>query len=390
MAKPLSSITVRYSRGYLPTLDGWRAVAVSLVIARHYLLGRECLNASAPNWCSSATALGMKGVSLFFAISGFLICSRLLEERRERGIISLRAFYIRRAWRILPPALVYLGVIALLSGLGIIAVSVREWVAALTFWRDYGVSGAYGWFTAHYWSLSVEEKFYLVWPVLLVMSGSRRALKLGVALAALVGIWRIADGHWLITERAFGLPLSSLAFRWDTRLDSLLYGALLAILLDHPERRKWALAHCSQAVQLACLGIVVGLIASSRMATHAEPIFEAIALPLMLSSTVLAPHTHLGRLLESPVFVWVGRLSYSLYLWQQLFLAEVEHQFGLLHWGPLALACIVVCAMLSYYCIERPFIRLGHRYAPPVTPGRPDTDVTRLQSEPELMLGAAR
>jgi peptidoglycan/LPS O-acetylase OafA/YrhL len=170
----------------------------------------------------------------------------------------------------------------------------------------------------------------------------------------------------------------------------LLYGALLAILLDHPERRKWALAHCSQAVQLICLGAVVGLIASSRMATHVEPILEAIALPLLLSSTVLAPRTHLGRLLESPVFVWIGRLSYSLYLWQQLFLAEVEHQFGLLHWGPLALACIVVCAMLSYYGIERPFIRLGHRYAPPVTPGRPDTDVTRRQSEPELMLGAAR
>jgi peptidoglycan/LPS O-acetylase OafA/YrhL len=384
------ALTARYGRGYLPTLDGWRAIAVSLVMARHYLLGHQCLDAGAPNWCGNVTALGMKGVSLFFAISGFLICSRLLEERSERGVISLRAFYIRRAWRILPPALVYLAVIAVLAGFGIIAVSMREWIAALTFWRDYGITGAYGWFTAHYWSLSVEEKFYLMWPLLLTLLGSRRALRTGLAIAALVAVWRISDGHWLITKRAFGIPVASLAFRWDTRLDALLYGALLAIVLDDPQRRKWVLAHCNQAVQLVCLLVVAGLFASSRIATHVEPILEAIALPMLVASTVLAPRTYLGRLLESPTFVWVGKLSYSLYLWQQLFLTEVEYQSGFLHRGPLALTCILVCAVISYYAIERPSVRLGHRYAPPVTPGRPATTTSRHRSEGELMLGAAQ
>jgi peptidoglycan/LPS O-acetylase OafA/YrhL len=363
---------------------------VSAVIARHYLLGRECLGPAVPEWCSGATALGMKGVSLFFAISGFLICSRLLEERRERGFISIREFYIRRAWRILPPALLYLAVIAALAGLGIIAVSMREWVAALTFWRDYGLSSAYGWFTAHYWSLSVEEKFYLLWPALLVFAGSRRAFKLGLSIAAAVGVWRIVDGHWLITERAFGLPLSSLAFRWDTRLDALLYGSLLAIVLDNPERRAWAAAHCNQALQLLGLGVVAAVIASGRSMPHLSPILEGIALPLMIGSTVLAPRTLLGRLLESPAFVWVGRLSYSIYLWQQLFLSEADHPFGLLHWGPLALSCIIACAVISYYAVERPAIRLGHRLAPPVTPGRPESGLLAHRDANELVLGAAQ
>ena len=377
-AKFVSDVkTATHGRGYLPTLDGWRALAVSFVIARHYLLGRQCLGNSAPAWCGGATVLGMKGVALFFGISGFLIRSRLLEEWHARGTISLRAFYTRRAFRILPPALWYLFVVALLGISGVITVSVREWIAALTFWRDYGFGSTYGWYTGHYWLLSVEEKFYLFWPVLLVFVGSRRAFKFGAALALSVGLWRIADGHWRITEHAFHLPLYSLTFRWDTRLDALLYGCLLAILLDAPHRRKWAIDHTNQWVQLACVASVIGIVAEARIQPGIASVLEAMAIPVMIASTVLAPYTVLGRVLESRILVWFGRLSYSIYLWQQLFLDEVDRPLRIFQWGPVALISILCCALISYYGIERPFVRLGHKLAPPVTPGRPDSESER-------------
>jgi peptidoglycan/LPS O-acetylase OafA/YrhL len=272
-------------------------------------------------------------VALFFAISGFLICSRLLEEWRAKGTISLRAFYIRRAFRILPPALWYLFVVGLLAISGLISVSVREWIAALTFWRDYGFTPSFGWYTGHYWSLSVEEKFYLFWPALLVFVGSRRAFKFGALIALSVGLWRIADGHWRITQHAFDLPLSSLIFRWDTRLDALLYGCLLAIVLDAPAYRKWAIDHANQWVQLACIALVVGIVAEARIQPGIASVLEAMSIPLMIASTVLAPHTTLGRVLESRILVWVGRLSYSIYLWQQLFLDEVGRPLRILQSG---------------------------------------------------------
>lgn len=362
-------------RGYLPTLDGWRAIAVSFVIARHYLMGRQCVASVAPKWCGAATVLGIKGVALFFAISGFLICSRLLEERHVRGTISLRAFYIRRGFRILPPALSYLLVIGLLTVTGVISVSVREWLAALTFWRDYGFSTSFGWYTGHFWSLSVEEKFYLFWPALLVFFGSRRAFRFGATLALSVGVWRIADGHWHITEHVFGLPLYSLIFRWDTRLDALLYGCLLAIVLDMPAYRKWAIDHTNQWVQLGCIALVVGIVAEAKIQPGIASVLEAMSIPLMIVSTVLASQTILGRLLESRVLVWICRLSYSIYLWQQLFLDEVGRPLRIFQWGPVALVSIFGCALISYYGIERPFMRLGHKLAPPVSPGRPDAQI---------------
>ena len=112
---------------------------------------------------------------------------------------------------------------------------------------------------------------------------------------------------------------------------------------------------------------------------HIQPgiasVLEAMAIPLMIASTVLAPETVLGRVLESKILVWAGRLSYSIYLWQQLFLDEVDRPLRIFQWGPVALLSILACALVSYYGIERPFMRLGHRLAPPVTPGRPDSEI---------------
>src|SRR5262249_8893736 len=104
--------------------------------------------------------VGHRGVDVFFAVSGFLICSRLIREREKSGRTDLKAFYVRRAFRILPPFLVYLGVIAVLAAAGLIAVEGREFVASLLFVRNYiGPETGHGWYTGHLWSLSVEEHY---------------------------------------------------------------------------------------------------------------------------------------------------------------------------------------------------------------------------------------
>lgn len=124
-----SAAISKASQGYLYTLDGWRAVAILAVLVDHV----ATYEFSSHSTLLSFTRVGANGVSLFFAISGFLICSRLLEEQAMFGRISLKGFYLRRACRILPAAMTYLLFIALAAVLGFIIVDPREWLATALF-----------------------------------------------------------------------------------------------------------------------------------------------------------------------------------------------------------------------------------------------------------------
>ena len=126
------------SKDYRPTLDGWRAIAILLVMFEHcggalFEPGGRFPN---PTWFGISQH-GVFGVDLFFGISGLLICGRLLDENDRTGGISLRSFYTRRVFRIIPPAFAYLATIALLAIVGVIVVSPREWLASLFFSRNY-------------------------------------------------------------------------------------------------------------------------------------------------------------------------------------------------------------------------------------------------------------
>src|ERR1700733_3368995 len=144
----------------LPSLDGLRAVAISFV-----LLGHASHTALFPQAWKSVLArlpaLGHFGVELFFVISGFVITHSLANEERDNDTVSLRAFYVRRVLRILPPVAAYLLFVFVLQAAGAIDLDRVEWVAALTFTRNFCAGH---WITGHLWSLAVEEQFYLLWP----------------------------------------------------------------------------------------------------------------------------------------------------------------------------------------------------------------------------------
>jgi len=169
----------------MPTLDGRRAVAILSVVSYHDRL--YSLRPLGTGWIHR---FGLYGVDLFFAISGFLICSRLLEEERLFGHFSLRSFYVRRAFRILPPALVFLIVVAALALARVFQLHVRELVVTLLFLRNYsGLAGTLtpdSNFVEHFWSLAVEEHFYLILPGVLALTRNRRRLPVLLGLASLV------------------------------------------------------------------------------------------------------------------------------------------------------------------------------------------------------------
>ena len=347
---------------YLPTLDGWRAVAILLVIWGHAIPSIRQLYG--PRVAAKLGFLwdgGITGVQIFFGISGFLICTRLLEAYQSRGHFSLKLFYIRRAHRILPPVIVTLAALALLGLFGVITVAPRDLIATALLGANYarGLSG----YVQHFWSLSMEEHFYLLFPPLLAGAGVRRTLWIAALLAIAVAAWRQLDGM-------MGLTINHLPPVWqrtDGAADGLLWGCVAAILFHRagaPDRFRRRLVPL----------IFLVLLTTFVVATVAQPesvgmrlvltTLKALLVPPMLLATLTHPRSIAGRLLELPPLRWIGRMSYSLYLWQQLFLAHSGTWTPLLAWVqrfPINLACVLVVAAASYYLIEKPFIREGYR-----------------------------
>jgi peptidoglycan/LPS O-acetylase OafA/YrhL len=327
-----------------------------------------------------AAKRGSVGVNIFFAISGFLICSRLLEEIRRSGRISLTGFYTRRTFRILPPYFTYLAVLGVLTATGVLAVHRGEFLSCAVFLRNYlpsvspDLSADRGWYTGHFWSLAVEEHFYLIWPTLLILLGVRRARWALVPIALGIGAWRVIEFRLQILNHH--VPGVNFYMRTDVLLDGLFWGCWVALLLDEPAWRERLTRWLTPWVWLALAAAFVGSVAY-RPPLH--PIAEAILIPLLLAGTVLRPKTLVGQFLETTPMRWVGRLSYSLYLWQQMFLLDLHVPHSEFLWPvqnlPFSLLAVFGCAVLSFYLVEKPMIRLGHRLSTRIAPAPTDSRV---------------
>src|SRR5260370_12733312 len=153
---------------WIPVRDGWRGVAIALVLVHHVVRG---FYATEDAYSQSATRYGAFGVDIFFGLSGLLITKLLLEEWHGAGAFQLPQFYIRRVFRILPPYLVFLAVVTAFGWWS----TKLEFTSSLFFFRNYLPHRLAGPYTGHLWSLAVEEHFYLIWPGLLALSGALRS-----------------------------------------------------------------------------------------------------------------------------------------------------------------------------------------------------------------------
>ena len=294
-----------HQKQYFPTLDGWRGLSVIGVILYHGRFGFF----RSDSLLTRLSSHGDIGVDVFFAISGFLICRLLLDEYERDGGINLRRFYLRRCFRILPPYYAAVAGIVALSVFGAIHVNYSDLPSCLLLYRNYrllGVDEAGGFYTAHFWSLAIEEHFYLVWPMILIAVKPKRLGQVAFLLAMAVAGWRAFEGHFELFPTIL-IP-SNLLARTDAKVDALFTQVWLPIV---------AILFVVEALH------VPGLL-----------VWQAILLPALVLSTVLQPNNMLGRFLEWQPLRWVGTISYSLYLWQEVFLPEVasEKALGAFHY----------------------------------------------------------
>lgn len=368
--------------GYLPTLDGWRAVAIVCVVLAHdrvWHAGR-----ASTDWFHYAG--GMRAVELFFALSGLLICTRLLEEERLRGNIHVRGFYLRRICRIQPPAWLFLAAVGALMLTGVLDRLPRDWIFSLLMIRNYNHihwASPDTYYLFHFWSLSVEEQFYLLFPAFLLIVRSWRR-RVAVLLCALVLMETMRELYTRFPRLHFG---EMHELHTEMAAGPIALGAVCAILLTRPAIRRAALRWAKPSLVLPlALAVQIFITLYSGRFNH---VLLVITLPAVLASTLLHPRTWTGRLLESAPLRFLGRISYSLYLWQMLLfpygsdirpprwrvLATVQHT-------PLRYAVLLALGTASFFLIERPMMRLGHRLAKPATPGREDLDTDALARAP--------
>lgn len=358
---PLSPVSSGSSR--IPSLDGLRAVSISMVLASHAAISVSAL-ANRP-LLSYTIFNGNRGVSVFFVISGFLITSLLLKEEQVTGKISTKDFYIRRVFRILPPFWVFLAAVALLWKLGTIETSWASLGIAFTFLRDF-VRG--DWWTGHSWSLSIEEQFYLLWPAALVLLGRRKSLWTALGLIVAAPAIRVLS-HMLITGKSGSIE----NFMFHMRVDSLMFGCALAMVYKTQWFARIAERILKWPIMLAALGFfsfVSGYLNYRFQGYYMLPFgytLESIAISYLLLYFVTKPASMGGRLLNAKPLVHAGLISYSLYLWQQLFLTPSLQAPN--HWSasilgtfPFNLLATFLAAELSWQLVEKPALKLRRRF----------------------------
>jgi peptidoglycan/LPS O-acetylase OafA/YrhL len=332
----------------IDALDGWRTISILLVIFSHLLLYSSIHISNGGQiarlvYIPILDELGFLGVKIFFVISGFVICRGLLQERVRLGRISLFGFYIRRVFRIVPPLLVYVTSIYSLSLIGVIGDHTNSIARALTFTCNFPKADCGGYLGAHTWSLSVEEQFYLIIPVLLSMIGAR-----GPRLSLIILV--------LLSIAIISLPILgySVAATVISQFLPISVGVSCAMYEDWIDRRVKEIPVWCQFCAPIALVIVLRL-TDTRFWQFATTIQAfAIAAILMLSIFRIS---YVQRILSSTILSAVGRVSYSIYLWQQL--ATYSFEGAGVTFYILSISGCIALAFALYYVFEAPLIRLG-------------------------------
>jgi peptidoglycan/LPS O-acetylase OafA/YrhL len=336
-----------------PALNGFRALAIIAVIVSHFFMGRD----------NAFTELfsGYWGVQFFFVISGFLITTLLLRERSRNGSISFRKFYVRRALRIFPVAYLYIFTIFILSRLLGIEVGENSFITAALYIRNLPIlNEIYEWYLGHYWSLSVEEQYYLYIPFALAVFSIR------IFLFGVIGLVMLALGTIFLHYHV--VPLDITVGFFSSLLGeqiAMLVGSACAVLVTY---KKLTIPKFNS---LVCFALILGsaLIMSrthfSSIPSLVKPLFAAIVLSVLLVAAIQHESGLLYAVLNNRLIVGIGLLSYSLYIWQQAFVfAPIFGFFGFGKniGGLLNLPLLFLVAAASYYLYEKRFLKLKDRF----------------------------
>jgi peptidoglycan/LPS O-acetylase OafA/YrhL len=361
---PDRAVPTRLPRvGYLPALDGLRALAVMAVLFYH----------GGVKWMPG----GFLGVDVFFVISGYLITSLLLGDWRDYRRIRFGRFYLRRARRLLPALFLMLGVVAIYALLFLpdTVAELRGQVLAAVFYIEnwYLIFHDVSYFVAvgrpsmlrHVWSLAVEEQFYLIWPLVFSFLLARWGRQRDKLLAAVVAMIIASTVLMAVLYKPFTDP-SRVYFGTDTRASTMLVGAALAIIWT-----PWRLTRNTAKSAPLVLDVmaIVGFVGVLWFFLNAGEydnwmyrggfLLVALFSGLLIAATVHPSNRVSKAVFALPVFVWIGVRSYGIYLWHwPIFMVTRAHSDVPFTGIPLLvfrIALTFVFAALSYKYVEEPF-----------------------------------
>ena len=350
------SIPGIFQQKRIQSLNGIRALAILFVMIDHVRYGVicPCVFYSLNDYMS----VGNFGVQIFFVISGFLITGLLLKEKVQTGSIDLKKFWLRRVIRIVPAFYFFILVIILLKYFQIAVVSNNAILASALFVSNFGNIHSQ-WLMAHSWSLSVEEQFYLFLPLILIFLPRRYYFIFIVIIIYYMLYYYLRHYPVLFVFRFFFITAPG-----------LLIGALLAIALY----KNWLIKiHHKLMHPIFAFSLIFAILIYLPRAFDFMPVFYR-PLDYILSSLFIATFIYyavycgkknvLYKVLNFSVISYIGVLSYSLYLWQQPFFAKISNYHVYPYWTvfPKNVIFVIIAALISYYMIERPFLRLKKHF----------------------------
>jgi peptidoglycan/LPS O-acetylase OafA/YrhL len=348
------------SESRIPSLDGFRALSIISVVVAHLPVTSYFPEGR------GIRLWGPVGVRIFFVISGFIITTLLLREEEKRGSVSLKNFYIRRAFRILPVFWFFVAAVAVADWALTMHLKPQWYVMALTFTAGATQSSVNS-VLGHTWSLAVEEQFYLLWPLVFVFCGIRGRYRF------LFGVLMIMPLSRYLIYR-FGRqslePFTSLG-----QFDLLMYGSGLALAMQSSRERVRQIVEFRPAIMRTAAWLLLAVVAVSWKPLGNAQLwvlrsfvysFQGISIIYLVASYTLVRRGVSYQLLNWRPVVSIGLWSYSMYLWQQLLLVHGQASEHEVWWRefPNNLLLVVPVAALSYYCIETPFLRLRKRLVP--------------------------
>lgn len=354
--------------GHIPALDGIRGLGVILVLFYHY--GSSTMALGLGTSVLQVTGIGWSGVDLFFVLSGFLITGLLYDAKGKQNYF--KNFYARRTLRIFPLyyfAAITVIILAVITGYGILGGSNPVWVLLYVGNFQMAINGG-GSILDHFWSLAIEEQFYLVWPMI-VLSLSRG--KLMLVAAAMIVVSPLVRTLLVLNDA----PDLGVYVLTPARMDGLAMGALIALFVRGPRGIAplvpwaWRLGAISAA---AFLVIVV----VRRDFSTSDPVILTAGISLltiMYASLLVLSLTFrpLQSVMEMPVMGWFGKYSYGLYVWHPIVNIILLHSPLTAKFEadtPLKVVALVVFAFMvsllvtlaSYKFLEAPLLRLKSRF----------------------------
>lgn len=329
----------------IPSLDGLRAVSIAFVLLGH-------LSGTRGFPFIIAGSLAELGVRVFFVISGFLITSLLVSELEKTGTIQLGEFYLRRTLRIFPPYYAMLAVVGVVTTIGAITLNRGDLLHAITYTTNYHPDRS--WWLGHTWSLAVEEQFYLLWPATLLFFGLKRGMR--VAAVLLIAAPLIRLGEW------YGGAHNIVGNSFETVADALATGCLLACSRSTlwNNARYRALLASRWFLIVPAIALALTFLDRPRIQFAIGITLSNLCIAATIDWCVRNSQSRIGRVLNAQPIAFVGLLSYSLYLWQQLFVNRTGTSAA--NAFPLNIVFAFGVALASYYAVERPALRLRARY----------------------------